>query len=218
MGECLSAKCLHSKASKPRWRQRHAQTLVFQRGHTMSMWRSVCVCVTEICVRLSTCLHLFTSLGCTDCTPVPFLGLSSFCVAVWFILWKSVGISPCGASCCQRLWANAPEPQRETLCLVLNQTPLTLDLDMFFTAVGTFTYCYSHAVYISVRALCLDSSSDCMSLPTERQVFLATWKDIPNDNESQFQIKDCHLNSGEKDEQRNTALCSHILRLLYMWK
>ncbi|KAM9744114.1 AP-1 complex subunit beta-1 isoform 4-T4 [Menidia menidia] len=29
----------------------------------------------------------------------------------------------------------------------------------------------------------------------ERQVFLATWKDIPNDNESQFQIKDCHLSS-----------------------
>uniref|UniRef100_A0A665VLP3 AP complex subunit beta n=1 Tax=Echeneis naucrates TaxID=173247 RepID=A0A665VLP3_ECHNA len=29
----------------------------------------------------------------------------------------------------------------------------------------------------------------------ERQVFLATWKDIPNENESQFQIKDCHLNS-----------------------
>ncbi|KAM8866251.1 AP-1 complex subunit beta-1 isoform 4-T4 [Synchiropus picturatus] len=29
----------------------------------------------------------------------------------------------------------------------------------------------------------------------ERQVFLATWKDIPNDNESQFHIKDCHLNS-----------------------
>uniref|UniRef100_A0A8C7VGH0 AP complex subunit beta n=1 Tax=Oncorhynchus mykiss TaxID=8022 RepID=A0A8C7VGH0_ONCMY len=29
----------------------------------------------------------------------------------------------------------------------------------------------------------------------ERQVFLATWKDIPNDNESQFQIQDCHLNS-----------------------
>lgn len=30
----------------------------------------------------------------------------------------------------------------------------------------------------------------------ERQVFLATWKDIPNENEAQFQIKDCHLNSG----------------------
>ncbi|XP_063051691.1 AP-1 complex subunit beta-1 isoform X2 [Engraulis encrasicolus] len=29
----------------------------------------------------------------------------------------------------------------------------------------------------------------------ERQVFLATWKDIPNENESQFQIKDCHVNS-----------------------
>uniref|UniRef100_A0A8C9TJI3 AP complex subunit beta n=1 Tax=Scleropages formosus TaxID=113540 RepID=A0A8C9TJI3_SCLFO len=29
----------------------------------------------------------------------------------------------------------------------------------------------------------------------ERQVFLATWKDIPNENEAQFHIKDCHLNS-----------------------
>ncbi|XP_020561581.1 AP-1 complex subunit beta-1 isoform X4 [Oryzias latipes] len=29
----------------------------------------------------------------------------------------------------------------------------------------------------------------------ERQIFLATWKDIPNENESQFQIKDCHLSS-----------------------
>ncbi|XP_030895828.1 AP-2 complex subunit beta [Leptonychotes weddellii] len=31
----------------------------------------------------------------------------------------------------------------------------------------------------------------------ERQVFLATWKDIPNENELQFQIKECHLNAGE---------------------
>ncbi|XP_061624405.1 AP-1 complex subunit beta-1 isoform X4 [Phyllopteryx taeniolatus] len=29
----------------------------------------------------------------------------------------------------------------------------------------------------------------------ERQVFLATWKDIPNENESKFQLNDCHLNS-----------------------
>ncbi|XP_062307791.1 AP-1 complex subunit beta-1 isoform X3 [Osmerus eperlanus] len=29
----------------------------------------------------------------------------------------------------------------------------------------------------------------------DRQVFLGTWKDIPNEHESQFQIKDCHLNS-----------------------
>ncbi|XP_009576664.1 PREDICTED: AP-1 complex subunit beta-1 [Fulmarus glacialis] len=28
----------------------------------------------------------------------------------------------------------------------------------------------------------------------ERQMFLATWKDIPNENEAQFQIKDCSLN------------------------
>ncbi|NXJ00199.1 AP1B1 protein, partial [Psophia crepitans] len=29
----------------------------------------------------------------------------------------------------------------------------------------------------------------------ERQMFLATWKDIPNENEAQFQIKDCSLNT-----------------------
>uniref|UniRef100_A0A8C5IMZ7 AP complex subunit beta n=1 Tax=Junco hyemalis TaxID=40217 RepID=A0A8C5IMZ7_JUNHY len=29
----------------------------------------------------------------------------------------------------------------------------------------------------------------------ERQTFLATWKDIPNENETQFQIKDCSLNA-----------------------
>ncbi|KAG1958465.1 AP-1 complex subunit beta-1 [Pimephales promelas] len=34
----------------------------------------------------------------------------------------------------------------------------------------------------------------------ERQVFLATWKDIPNDNEAQFQIKDIHLNSGNRNK------------------
>lgn len=34
------------------------------------------------------------------------------------------------------------------------------------------------------------------SLPAERQMFLATWKDIPNENETQFQIKDCSLNAG----------------------
>lgn len=43
------------------------------------------------------------------------------------------------------------------------------------------------------------------NLSTERQVFLATWKDIPNDNESQFQIKDCHLGSG-KDDQRTECI------------
>uniref|UniRef100_A0A673KKS0 AP complex subunit beta n=1 Tax=Sinocyclocheilus rhinocerous TaxID=307959 RepID=A0A673KKS0_9TELE len=36
----------------------------------------------------------------------------------------------------------------------------------------------------------------------ERQVFLATWKDIPNDNEAQFQIKDIHLNSAEYASKR----------------
>ena len=30
----------------------------------------------------------------------------------------------------------------------------------------------------------------------ERQVFLATWKDIPNENELQYQIKECHLTAG----------------------
>uniref|UniRef100_A0A8C5JDE3 AP complex subunit beta n=1 Tax=Junco hyemalis TaxID=40217 RepID=A0A8C5JDE3_JUNHY len=39
----------------------------------------------------------------------------------------------------------------------------------------------------------------------ERQVFLATWKDIPNENELQFQIKDCHLNAGEYKLQNNNV-------------
>ncbi|XP_048958025.1 AP-1 complex subunit beta-1 isoform X6 [Canis lupus dingo] len=30
----------------------------------------------------------------------------------------------------------------------------------------------------------------------DRQMFLATWKDIPNENEAQFQIRDCPLNAG----------------------
>ncbi|XP_077942780.1 AP-1 complex subunit beta-1 isoform X4 [Gasterosteus aculeatus] len=44
----------------------------------------------------------------------------------------------------------------------------------------------------------------------ERQVFLATWKDIPNDNESQFQIKDCHLNS---DAASNKLQSSNIFTI-----
>ncbi|XP_056274448.1 AP-1 complex subunit beta-1 isoform X2 [Pseudoliparis swirei] len=44
----------------------------------------------------------------------------------------------------------------------------------------------------------------------ERQVFLATWKDIPNENESQFQIKDCHLNS---DAASNKLQSSNIFTI-----
>uniref|UniRef100_A0A3P8W0U0 AP complex subunit beta n=1 Tax=Cynoglossus semilaevis TaxID=244447 RepID=A0A3P8W0U0_CYNSE len=39
----------------------------------------------------------------------------------------------------------------------------------------------------------------------ERQVFLATWKDIANENESQFQIKDCHLNSDTASNKLQTS-------------
>lgn len=54
-------------------------------------------------------------------------------------------------------------------------------------------------------ALCWDlegldpavTSVPCFVLAAERQMFLATWKDIPNENEAQFQIKDCSLNAGE---------------------
>lgn len=43
-------------------------------------------------------------------------------------------------------------------------------------------------------------------------MFLATWKDIPNENESQFQVKDCHLNSGEKKGQRTvSAPAKHVV-------
>lgn len=41
------------------------------------------------------------------------------------------------------------------------------------------------------------TSVPCFVLAAERQMFLATWKDIPNENEAQFQIKDCSLNAGE---------------------
>lgn len=44
------------------------------------------------------------------------------------------------------------------------------------------------------------------SLLAERQMFLATWKDIPNENESQFQIKDCSLNAGGCHPLRRTWL------------
>ncbi|XP_028852295.1 AP-1 complex subunit beta-1 isoform X2 [Denticeps clupeoides] len=44
----------------------------------------------------------------------------------------------------------------------------------------------------------------------DRQVFLATWKDIPNDNEAQFQIKDCHLNS---DAATNKLQSSNIFTI-----
>uniref|UniRef100_A0A9J8DIJ5 Adaptor related protein complex 2 subunit beta 1 n=1 Tax=Cyprinus carpio carpio TaxID=630221 RepID=A0A9J8DIJ5_CYPCA len=37
----------------------------------------------------------------------------------------------------------------------------------------------------------------------ERQVFLATWKDIPNENELQYQIKECHLNAVSGKLQNN---------------
>ncbi|XP_066514973.1 AP-1 complex subunit beta-1-like [Hoplias malabaricus] len=39
----------------------------------------------------------------------------------------------------------------------------------------------------------------------DRQVFLATWKDIPSENEAQFQIKDCHLSSGEKTQAGSSS-------------
>lgn len=39
--------------------------------------------------------------------------------------------------------------------------------------------------------------SEWIRIFSERQVFLATWKDIPNENELQYQIKDCHLNAGK---------------------
>ncbi|KAG9354928.1 hypothetical protein JZ751_001641 [Albula glossodonta] len=44
----------------------------------------------------------------------------------------------------------------------------------------------------------------------ERQVFLATWKDIPNDNEAQFQVKDCHLNT---DAATNKLQSSNIFTI-----
>lgn len=64
--------------------------------------------------------------------------------------------------------------------------------------------------------VCSDNAliTNYISSSTERQVFLATWKDIPNDSEAQFQIKDCHLSSGKKGWLENgecTCLKKKIL-------
>ena len=43
--------------------------------------------------------------------------------------------------------------------------------------------------------------------PADRQMFLATWKDIPNGNEAQFQIRDCPLNAGRAPEPCACPCC-----------
>lgn len=43
--------------------------------------------------------------------------------------------------------------------------------------------------------------------PADRQMFLATWKDIPNENEAQFQIRDCPLNAGRAPEPCACPCC-----------
>jgi hypothetical protein len=48
--------------------------------------------------------------------------------------------------------------------------------------------------------------------PADRQMFLATWKDIANENEAQFQIRDCPLNTGEPSLPQyptHSLLCTH---------
>lgn len=41
----------------------------------------------------------------------------------------------------------------------------------------------------------------------DRQIFLATWKDIPNENEAQFQIRDCPLNAGRTPPSTLPLIC-----------
>lgn len=65
----------------------------------------------------------------------------------------------------------------------------TAKLHLFFV----YFFPFFHIVVLSHELLLSFHSS-------ERQVFLATWKDIPNDNEAQFQIKDIHLNSGNRNK------------------
>lgn len=70
---------------------------------------------------------------------------------------------------------------------------------------AAFSFSYSQTAFFFAFYLFFPSGvlshelllSLCFS---ERQVFLATWKDIPNDNEAQFQIKDIHLNSGNRNK------------------
>lgn len=59
MGECLLAKSLHSKASKPRWHEQNIETLVFQQGFIISMGIKFDIDLWET----PTHLHSFTSQG-----------------------------------------------------------------------------------------------------------------------------------------------------------
>ena len=43
-------------------------------------------------------------------------------------------------------------------------------------------------------------------------MFLATWKDIPNENELQYQIKECHLNAGKPHGHDHcSVLCERVI-------
>lgn len=65
---------------------------------------------------------------------------------------------------------------------------------------------------IAQRCMCGHFYHRCVC-PAERQVFLATWKDIPNENELQYQIKECHLNAGRHSHFYSDA-CSTFFCLL----
>lgn len=47
-------------------------------------------------------------------------------------------------------------------------------------------------------------------------MFLATWKDIPNENELQYQIKECHLNAGRHSLNDGVAIFSVAYVELYL--
>lgn len=58
------------------------------------------------------------------------------------------------------------------------------------------TQAQTHSCHGCRGPVCQVPSSSRPVHPADRQMFLATWKDIPSENEAQFQIRDCPLNTG----------------------
>jgi len=93
-----------------------------------------------------------------------------------------------------------------TLTFDLHQVAVKNNIDVFYFSVliplniffvedgkmgkSVFPEHYRRSVYM------LRNMGPHAVCSAERQVFLATWKDIPNENELQYQIKECHLNAG----------------------
>lgn len=232
MGECLLAKSLHWNLADVNRLQMSDWGL----GPVMRVWWSPtyrCVCDRPLAYTLSPLRSTqFVCIVLQCCFSGDYIPL--LCVAVYLfcenVLLFSPVESPDVAS--SRTAATGCKQMLQSLCRgpSFSCAIRLLMLTYFSTPVKCCCFFYFSPLFIMVciiSAPSLDSCGDCVSLSTERQVFLATWKDIPNDNESQFQIKECHLNTGNEGWEIRTwktlqlhcasASCSFTIWELHVW-